>query len=239
MSNLSKPPATWEQQTEAFNAFETQDAPSDEPSEAERPAGERLANFRERVSRALQSLDRGPVPHPPQHPLEEGERHPLAADLGEPLDELPAGATGFPVGPLGYNRAAVDERIAALEQELEELRATTPPAASINEEIERLGEQTASILVVAHDQARETTRLAQEEADRRIAEAGASADAITREARRQLDALDNETDVVWRERMRLLDDARSIGQALIALADEAAGRFPPEVKVVEARQPTD
>jgi DivIVA protein len=244
MSYFSKPTTTVDEQpTEAYDAFSAEaalvdDAPdSAEAPDSPRPAGTRLADFRGRVSRALQSLDRGPVLPQSQHALEEGERDPLAADPTGMLEDvqLASADAGFPVGPLGYNRSAVDERIAVLEQELEELRAQATPVMSINDEIERLGEQTASILVVAHDQARETTRMAQEEAERRIAEASASADAITREARRQLDALDNETDVIWRERMRLLDDARAVGQALIALAEEASGRFPPEVKVTDAR----
>ena len=48
--------------------------------------------------------------------------------------------------------------------------------------------------------------------------------------------LDSETDSVWRERERLLEDARNVGLALIALAEEAAERFPAEVRVTDARQ---
>jgi len=35
---------------------------------------------------------------------------------------------------------------------------------------------------------------------------------------------------VWRERARLLDDARAVGAALIALAADAAERFPEDVE---------
>jgi cell division septum initiation protein DivIVA len=139
----------------------------------------------------------------------------------------------FPLGPIGYNRAAVDERIAELERELEELRASTEQPISITDEIERLGEQTASILVVAHDEAHETTRAARESADRTIADAAASAAAMTENAKRKLADLDNETDAVWRERARLLDDARDVGLALIALAEEALERFPAEGKTAD------
>ena len=66
--------------------------------------------------------------------------------------------------------------LAELERELDELREPgEAPPTSITEEIERIGEQTASILVVAHDQAHETTRLAQEQAERCIADAAANA----------------------------------------------------------------
>jgi cell division septum initiation protein DivIVA len=138
----------------------------------------------------------------------------------------------FPVGPFGYNRTAVDEYVAELERELEELRRQTPVAetVSITDEIERIGEQTSSILVVAHDQAHETTRLAREKADRWIAEAAAQAEEITQEAERTLRELDSETDAVWRERRKLLEDVRCTGAALIGLADEATERFPGETE---------
>jgi cell division septum initiation protein DivIVA len=135
------------------------------------------------------------------------------------------------VGPFGYNRSAVDQYVGELERELEDLRSSRPePAVSITQEIERLGEQTASILVVAHDQANETTRRAQEQADRCIADAAANAVSITTQAREQLRELDSETDAVWQERHRLIDDARGTAAALIALADNAAERFPEDDK---------
>ncbi|HEX8976614.1 MAG TPA: DivIVA domain-containing protein [Solirubrobacteraceae bacterium] len=226
-----------------------------------RPVGARLAGFKERISGALASLDKGRLD---QFGLDSGAHldevhdvvgemngfgYPLEAedeqateyiDMPESEDSDPSEGQSFPVGRLGYNRAAVDARIAELEAELAELRAM-PAQPSITEEIERLGEQTASILVVAHDQAnqttraaeekaRETTRLAQEQADRCIADAASNAVAITEKAKRELRVLDEETDTVWQERTRLLEDARTVGQALITLAEEATARFPAEGK---------
>ena len=86
---------------------------------------------------------------------------------------------------------------------------------------------------MAHDQAHETTRLAQEQADRCVADAASNAVAITEEAKRQLQALDMETDTIWQERARLLEDARTVGMALIAMIDEAEGRFPEELKAAD------
>lgn len=134
------------------------------------------------------------------------------------------GPSRFPVAPLGYSRAAVDEHLAALERELVELRVHRQP--SIAGELERLGEQTASILVVAHDQATETTRLAREEAERCVADAAANAVTITAQAKEKLRELDTETDAVWRERERLLEDVRGVSAALASLADRAQERFP-------------
>jgi hypothetical protein len=144
----------------------------------------------------------------------------------EELDTEPEPTSRFPLAPLGYNRAAVDEHLGRLERELTELRALRQPAMSITEELEWIGEQTASILVVAHDKAHETTLRAQEQAERTIAEATASATAIVEAARRRLGELDAETDQVWHERERLLDDVRVVSVALADLADEAAERFP-------------
>jgi hypothetical protein len=201
-----------------------------EEHEPPRSVGSRLTEFRERVARAFIGLDRGRVDQPL---LEAGSQEPGAeTEMFDVLGEVPARTedTHFPLGALGYNRAAVEARIAELEEQIEELRGSEEPAISITEEIERLGEQTASILVVAHDQAHETTRLAQEQADRCIADAATNAVAITEEAKQHLRELDNETDAVWRERARLLEDARTTGLALVALAEEAQERFPEESK---------
>ena len=174
--------------------------------------------------------------HEPAHaqlPIAAGE-----IDL-DPLQVLAAGtpddreASRFPVAPLGYNRAAVDEHLADLEdeladlgRELAQLRAHRETPMTVTEELERIGEQTASILVVAHDKANETTRLAQEQAERCIADAAANAVSITEEAKARLRNLDSETDAVWRERERLLEDVRAVSSALASLADQASERFP-------------
>jgi cell division septum initiation protein DivIVA len=157
----------------------------------------------------------------------------------DPLQALTAGAADdressrFPVAPLGYNRAAVDEHLADLERELAdlgrelaELRAHRETPMSVTDELERIGEQTASILVVAHDRANETTRRAQEQAERCVADAAANAVAITEEAKQRLREIDSETDSVWRERERLLEDVRAVSAALASLADQASERFP-------------
>jgi hypothetical protein len=199
----------------------------EEHEETIRSTGSRLAGFGDRIARAFTTHDRGGVDElamepgvDPQHELLETEAE-AEPDVG----------ARFPVGPFGYNRAAVDQYLIEVERELAELRSH-PGGMSINEEIERLGEQTASILVVAHDQAHETTRRAEEQADRCIADAAANAVAITEQAKKQLRELDNETDSVWRERRRLIDDVRATATALITLAEEAIERFPEDDKSV-------
>ncbi|MGZ4165394.1 MAG: DivIVA domain-containing protein [Solirubrobacteraceae bacterium] len=162
-------------------------------------------------------------------PVEPEGREPAPEPRREtppPAAPEPDEASRFPLAPFGYSRAAVDEHLAKLERELEQLRAKHAPMSSITEELERIGEQTASILVVAHDQAHETTRLAQEQAERCVADAAANAVAMTEDAKKRLRDIDNETDAIWRERERLLEDVRVVSAALANLADQASARFP-------------
>jgi hypothetical protein len=264
-----QPVETFEQGEEQYGEEPYGEEQQGEDRGAARPVGARLAGFRERISGALSNLDRGRLDQlsidsgahldevhdvvgelqgPPYRVDADGGGDTQYIDLTEPESEDadPAdGGAAFPVGRLGYNRAAVDARMAELEAELAELRAI-PPQPTITEEIERLGEQTASILVVAHDQAhettrlaeekaQETTRLAQEQADRCIADAASNAVAMTEKAKRELKELDEETDTVWRERTRLLEDALTVGQQLIALSEEATIRFPAEGKPAGAQ----
>jgi hypothetical protein len=226
-----------EQHTQEYEAWDEERW--DEQDETPRPVGVRLSGFKERIGQALASFDRGRVQ---QLALQPAVRYP---DPQEVVDEVMEAEEDrgfraedhgpFPVGKMGYDPAAVEARIAELEREIEELRESQPPM-SITEELERLGEQTASILVVAHDKAHETTRLAQQQAEQCIADAASNAVAITEQAKQELRELDIETDAVWRERARLLEDARQVGAALIALAEEAGERFPAEGKPAEARE---
>jgi hypothetical protein len=157
----------------------------------------------------------------------EAESRPAKANGAQPPARgEDADSARFPLAPFGYNRTAVDEHLAELERELAELRGQQAPMASITDELERIGEQTASILVVAHDQANETTRLAQEQAERCVADAAANAVQMTADAKAKLRDLDAETDAVWRERERLLEDVRVVSAALANLANQASERFP-------------
>lgn len=185
-----------------------------------------FADVAERFASWFTGVDRSHDDGRYGRPEDTSEHDPLQALL-PPVDHEEEAPARFPVAPFGYSRAAVDEHLAELESELEQLRIERRPAApSINEELERIGEQTASILVVAHDKASETTRRAQEQAERCVADARANAAAITEEAQRRLRELDTETDSVWRERERLIDDVRMVSAALNQLADEASERFP-------------
>jgi uncharacterized protein YoxC len=147
-------------------------------------------------------------------------------------------APRFPVVRRGYDRDTVDEYIASLEQEVEDLRAGHEASGAVAAEIERIGEQTVAILRVAHEQAERTTRQAREEADRCLSAAAANAVAMTEDARRQVTQLDSETEAIWHERTRLLEDVRRLATALTAVADDGLERFPPEPERVLSETPT-
>ena len=194
-----------------------------EETTKQRSGGSRFSELGDRLTRAFCGFDRTR----PELP---------AWESGENLDYLTDGETvawstpevRFPVVRTGYDCAAVDQELAEIERELFELKASRSPSAAVAAEIDRIGEQTAAILQTAYEQAAEITRGAREQADRCVADAASNAVAITEDANRRLGELDRETDSVWQERARLIDDARGVATALLSLADDAAERFPAE-----------
>jgi DivIVA domain-containing protein len=199
-----------------------------------RSAGSRFAEFGDRIARSFAALERPKPQAPVWAPA--GDREP--ADDEQATAQWEELQPQFPVVRHGYDPAAVDEYLAEIEQELEQLRSRTPDQGAIAQEIDRIGEQTAAILRVAHDKAAEVTREAQAQADKMLADAASSALAITEGANRQLGELDSETDSIWQERARLIDDVRGVATALFTLAEEAAERYPEEpAKATQAVEP--
>jgi cell division septum initiation protein DivIVA len=204
-----------------------------------KPASSRLADLGDRLAKAFAPIERPERPERPRPvapPWEAGtEVHVSAAEAGEEMWEDVAPA--FPIVRSGYDRDAVDDYVNELEREIDELRAKASSDGAVSTEIKKIGEQTAAILQVAHQQAHETTAKARAEADRCLQDAAANAVAMTEEAKRKLRHLDSETDSVWHERMRLLDDVRGTAAALVSLADDAARRFPSEDERRAGHQP--
>jgi cell division septum initiation protein DivIVA len=189
----------------------------------QRPKTSRFANLGDRLARTFGGYDRDPEATNDWDPANgfgyaDGEERPRWDPVGP----------RFPLARLGYDRNAVDEHVAELERELAELQTRAPSADAVSAEIEKVGEQTSAILTVAHDRAHEMTRQAQEQADRCLADAASNAVMITEDAKRRLRQLDSDTDAVWRERARLIEDVRTVSGALGALADDAVARFPAE-----------
>jgi hypothetical protein len=181
------------------------------------------------------------------------DRPPAATHAGEPAGDPPTEAWDdppawddspprFPLARDGYDRPAVDEYVSDLEHELNaldkeivKLREQASQPAEIKSEIERVGEQTSAILIAAHEQAQQTTRKAQEQADQCITDAAAKALAMTAEAKEELATHGQQKESLREERGRLIGDVRRLSTALATLADEADQRTAPGGQ--EADQP--
>jgi ElaB/YqjD/DUF883 family membrane-anchored ribosome-binding protein len=190
-----------------------------------KPTSSRLADLGDRIARTFTpTVDRTKAPEGPWDVATEA--HYAVADGAEaPWED---DASPFPIVRTGYDRDAVDGYLNELEQEIDELRTRASSDNAVSAEIKRIGEQAAAILQTAHQQAAETTRKAREEAEKCLADAAANAIAMNDEAKTKLRSVDSETDAVWRERARLIEDVRSVATALFSLAEEAADRFPSE-----------
>ncbi|HTX11219.1 MAG TPA: DivIVA domain-containing protein [Solirubrobacteraceae bacterium] len=217
--------------------FERSGMTFDEPAKRRSP-GTWFADMGDRLARGFNNFDRPPSDEdePEWEEYDEPEQPTAVAD---PVDWDPPQSPDkkrFPTSLHGYDRDAVDAHLDALERELVELRVHRTPSAAVQAEIERVGEETSAILRVAHEQAAEITRRAQTQADRCVQDAAANAVSMTEDAKRNLRQLDSETDAVWAERGRLIEDVRSVATALFSLAEDAADRFPEEG---ERRAPAD
>ena len=203
--------------------FERSGMAYDEPARRRSP-GTFFADLGDRLARGFSTLDRPPEEEPEWGPYEEMDEPTAIADAvpWEPAQNRKR----FPTALHGYDRESVDVHLAALEHEIDDLRAQRLPAQDVEAEIERVGEETSAILRVAHEQAAEITRRARVEAEKCVADAAANAVAMTENAKRNLRQLDSETDAVWAERGRLIEDVRNVATSLFSLAEDAADRFP-------------
>ena len=186
----------------------------DEPTKP-RNVGSRLAGFGDRLARAFTATD-------PVYMSESESRMetPFETDTEQPWERI---AARFPIAPDGYDRAAVDQHLSELERELADLRSSPSQDTAVAAEISRIGEQTSTILMTAHEQAQEVTRRAKAQADHSIAQAASRSMAMTRQAEQRLRELDGETEAIWSERAQLIDDVRSVASALRVLVPVGSG----------------
>jgi cell division septum initiation protein DivIVA len=196
----------------------------DQPRERRSTAAERFAHLSDRLARSL--------PHAVRvtratEPVDDSE-YAFEDDAGEWFDAPPR----FAIVRSGYDCAAVDAHVEMLERELSELdhelvelRARPAARDEVAAEIQRVGEETSAILLAAHDRARETARQAQEQADRCVADAAASALSITEEANRKRAEAEQDLKRLYSERERLLADLEALAGTMSSLAREAGERF--------------
>ena len=158
--------------------------------------------------------------------------HALIQEITTPLAALPpdpmqvAADVDFPVVLRGYDRIAVDAYVKKTSQMVAELQATSSPEAAVRRALDRVGGEVAGILQRAHETASQITAQSRSEAEDRLESARQEAERIVASARAEVQELDAETDRVWAERQRIVEDARDLARQLLGLADSAAERFP-------------
>ncbi len=199
----------------------------DEPARRRSP-GTFFADIGDRLARGFNNFDRPQPDDPEWEPYDDVDQPTAAVDTVPPPEPQ---RKRFATAHHGYDRDAVDDYIDGLEHEIGQMAAKlsaqrSSPSSAIEAEISRVGEETSAILRVAHEQAAEITRRARAEADRCVADAAANAVAMTEDAKRKLRQLDSETDAVWTERVRLIEDVRNVATSLFSLAEDACDRFP-------------
>ena len=158
--------------------------------------------------------------------------HALIQEITTPLAALPedpmqvAREVDFPVVLRGYDRIAVDAYVKKTSQMVAELQVTASPEAAVRRALDRVGGEVAGILQRAHETASQITAQSRSEAEDRLQSARQEAERIVASARTEVQELDAETDRVWAERQRIVEDARDLARQLLGLADSAAERFP-------------
>ena len=161
------------------------------------------------------------------------DEHAILHEITAPLATLPddpvaiAADVDFPVVRRGYDRLAVDAYATRTSQLVAELQATRSPEAAVRRAIERMGEQTSGILQRAHHTAEQITAQSRADAEDRLEVARQEAAQIAAAGEQRLKDLDADTDRIWAERLRIVEDARELAGQLTALAQSATERFPP------------
>jgi chromosome segregation ATPase len=169
--------------------------------------------------------------------------HALMQEITAPLATLPddpvpyVADVDFPSSLRGYDRLAVDAYVQQTSQLVAELQATRSPDAAIRRALERVGEEVSGILQRAHDTAREITTQSRSEAEDRLEAARQEAAQIVARAQERVTELDAETDRIWAERHRIVEDTRGLARELLELTGNAADRFPPVEASAGATEP--
>jgi cell division septum initiation protein DivIVA len=156
--------------------------------------------------------------------------------------ELAQDEPPFPLVIRGYDRRSVDEYLDAASARLAELEALQSPSLAVKEAVERVADDTGSILKTAHETADGIVTRARDQAEQTVLAANEQAELTVASAEARARQLVLDTDALWQERMRLIEDVNALSVQLAELADAAAARFPaeePEEPSVVAAEPMD
>jgi cell division septum initiation protein DivIVA len=109
---------------------------------------------------------------------------PAGFDVRDPLPRAIRDPS-FPASVRGYERRAVDSYVERVNRLIAELQVSGSPRAAVRHALDRVGEQTSSILQRARETAEEITTSAREEAEETTARARAEGEEILTTARRE------------------------------------------------------
>jgi hypothetical protein len=129
----------------------------------------------------------------------------------------------------GYDRRAVDAYVARVTRLVAELDAIRSPPRAVERALERVGEETVNILRQAEETAQQMTSRAETRSREREQRAERETRRMTAEAQAEVRRLDADTDRIWEERQRLIEDTRKLAELLLRVAYDAEQRFPPEL----------
>ena len=135
-------------------------------------------------------------------------------------------SVSFPSSMRGYDRDAVDAYVERVNRLIAELEISRSPEAAVKHAVAEVSEQTRGILEQAHQTAEEITARSRAKADDRLQLADREAGELREAAEARVGELDTDAEAIWSERLRLIEDVRDVAQRLMALADDAAERFP-------------
>lgn len=126
----------------------------------------------------------------------------------------------------GYDRVAVDAFLAELADQIDALESRAQTRDSVvRRALEDVGEQTAAILMQAHESSDDITARSRSQAEDRLERVREEAAAITREAEEQAALLERDTLALREDRDNLIEDLRRLATETLAVTEDAAERL--------------
>ena len=130
----------------------------------------------------------------------------------------------FALAVRGYDRQAVDDFVEQVADLVAELEGRQTRETVVQRALDQVGEETAGILQRAHQAADELAARSRSQAEGRIQRADREAELLRRQADEYAEKVIVDTQLLWDERQRLLDDLRQLADEVLATADDAAER---------------
>jgi DivIVA domain-containing protein len=152
----------------------------------------------------------------------------------------------FPLAVRGYERQAVDDFVEQVADLVAELEGRQTRETVVQRALDQVGEETAGILQRAHQAADELAARSRSQAEGRLQRADREAELLRRQADEYAEKVIVDTQLLWEERQRLLDDLRQLADEVLATADDASERVtlpeqlgpPPDEAAALTDQPT-